>query len=107
MVEDTVVASGIMVVESGVLLNPAQEMGHWEYWGTPPTGVFIPNPHSPLFFGGLVDNIVASLALDREREVLNVNVEARLVTPINYVKVDIVLDPPMEPAPLVDLSWED
>ena len=107
MVEDTVVASGIMVVESGVLLNPAQEMGHWGHWeylGTPPTGVFIPNP---LFFGGLVDNIVASLALDREREVLNVNVEARLVTPINYVKVDIVLDPPMEPAPLVDLSWED
>jgi hypothetical protein len=108
MVEDSIMASGVMLSDSGILLNRSQELGHWEYWGTPPTGVFIPNLHSPLFYRGLVDNIVASLALDREREVVNVNVEARLVTPIDYVKeVDILLGPPIEPAPLVDLSWED
>lgn len=103
MVEDTVTHSGIMIMESGVLLNPATELGHWEYWGTPPTGVFIPNAQVSIP-RLVIDNIVASLSEDRS--ILNVNMEGRLTTPINYVKVDVVLEP-VQPSPLIDLGWDD
>lgn len=101
MVEDTVTHSGIMIMESGMLLNPATELGHWEYWGTPPTGVFVPHENIPRF---IIDNVVTSLSEDRNT--LNVNMEGRLTTPINYVKVDVVLEP-VQPAPLIDLGWDD